>query len=258
MSDLAGKPLDGRIVLIVGATGGLGEAASVACARAGATVVLLGRNVRRLNKVYDAITAAGGEAMLYPMDLEGATPDDHLQLAERLKEVFGRLDGLLHCAAEFRGLTPLEYTDPAQIARAMHINVTAPVWLTSAVLPVMKLSDDASVVFVVDDVDHVGKAHWGPYAIAQQARASLVPMWAKEAEGSTVRISGLQPGPMRTTLRAKATVEDIDPRLRDPEAYAADCVRLLSAVGREVNGRIERVLAPAPAPTRVVLPTLSA
>lgn len=258
MSDLAGKPLDGRIVLIVGATGGLGEAASVACARAGATVVLLGRNVRRLNKVYDAVTAAGGEAMLYPMDLEGATPDDHLQLAERLKEVFGRLDGLLHCAAEFRGLTPLEYTDPAQIARAMHINVTAPVWLTSAVLPVMKLSDDASVVFVVDDVDHVGKAHWGPYAIAQQARASLVPMWAKEAEGSTVRISGLQPGPMRTTLRAKATVEDIDPRLRDPEAYAADCVRLLSAVGREVNGRIERVLAPAPAPTRVALPTLSA
>ena len=258
MSDLAGKPLDGRIVLIVGATGGLGEAASVACARAGATVVLLGRNVRRLNKVYDAVTAAGGEAMLYPMDLEGATPDDHLQLAERLKEVFGRLDGLLHCAAEFRGLTPLEYTDPAQIARAMHINVTAPVWLTSAVLPVMKLSDDASVVFVVDDVDHVGKAHWGPYAIAQQARASLVPMWAKEAEGSTVRISGLQPGPMRTTLRAKATVEDIDPRLRDPEAYAADCVRLLSAAGREVNGRIERVLAPAPAPTRVALPTLSA
>lgn len=258
MSDLAGKPLDGRIVLIVGATGGLGEAASVACARAGATVVLLGRNVRRLNKVYDAVTAAGGEAMLYPMDLEGATPDDHLQLAERLKEVFGRLDGLLHCAAEFRGLTPLEYTDPAQIARAMHINVTAPVWLTSAVLPVMKLSEDASVVFVVDDVDHVGKAHWGPYAIAQQARASLVPMWAKEAEGSTVRISGLQPGPMRTTLRAKATVEDIDPRLRDPEAYAADCVRLLSAVGREVNGRIERVLAPAPAPTRVALPTLSA
>ena len=258
MSDLAGKPLDGRIVLIVGATGGLGEASSVACARAGATVVLLGRNVRRLNKVYDAVTAAGGEAMLYPMDLEGATPDDHLQLAERLKEVFGRLDGLLHCAAEFRGLTPLEYTDPAQIARAMHINVSAPVWLTSAVLPVMKLSDEASVVFVVDDVDHVGKAHWGPYAIAQQARASLVPMWAKEAEGSTVRISGLQPGPMRTSLRAKATVEDIDPRLRDPAAYAADCVRLLSAVGREVNGRIERVLAPAPAPTRVALPTLSA
>lgn len=257
MSEFAGKPLDGRVVLIVGATGGLGEAASVAAARAGATVVLLGRNVRRLNKVYDAVTAAGGEAMLYPMDLEGASPDDYLELAERLKETFGRLDGLLHVAAEFRGLTPLEYTDPAQIARAMHINVTAPIWLTSAVLPVMKLSDDASVVFVVDDVDHVGKAHWGPYAAAQQARAALVPMWAKETEGSSVRIAGLQPGPMRTALRAKATVEDIDSRLRDPETYAADCVRLLSAAGRGAHGHIERVLAPEPTPTRVALSVLS-
>lgn len=258
MSDIAARPLDGRVVLVVGATGGLGETASIACARAGATVVLLGRNVRRLNKVYDAVTAVGGEAMLYPMDLEGASPDDYLELAERLKETFGRLDGLLHCAAEFRGLTPLEYTDPAQIARAMHINVTAPIWLTSAVLPVMKLSDDASVVFVVDDADHVGRAHWGPYAAAQQARAALIPMWAKEVEGTSIRISGLQPGPMRTALRAKATVEDIDPRLRDPEAYAADCVRLLSAAGHDVHGRIDRVLAPEPSPTRVALPTLSA
>lgn len=258
MSADAGKPLDGRVVLIVGATGGLGEAAAIASARAGASVVLLGRHLRRLNKTYDAVTAAGGEAMLYPLDLEGAAPDDYLELATRLKETFGRLDGLLHVAAEFRGLTPLEYTDPAQVARALHVNVTAPVWLTSAVLPVMKASEDAAIVFVVDDAEHAGKAHWGPYAIAQQARAALVPMWAKELEGTSVRVSGLQPGPMRTTLRAKATVEDIDPRLRDPQAYAADCVRLLSAAGRDAHGRIERVLAPEPAPTRVALPTLSA
>lgn len=257
MSETAATSLHGRVVLVVGATGGLGEAASIACARAGAIVVLLGRNLRRLNKVYDAVTAAGGEAVLYPLDMEGATPDDYLELATRLKDSFGRLDGLLHCVAEFRGLTPLEYSDPAQIARAMHVNVTAQVWLTSAVLPVMKLSDDASVVFVVDDVDHAGKAHWGAYGIAQASRAALVPMWAREVEGSSIRICGLQPGPMRTGLRAKATVEDIDPRLRDPQAYAADCVRLLSAAGRDSHGQIERVLAPEPAPTRVALPTLS-
>lgn len=258
MSPAPDKSLEGRVVLVAGATGGLGQAAAVACAQAGATLVLLGRNVRRLNKAWEAVAKAGSEALLYPMDLEGATPDDHLELAARIKDEFGRLDGLLHCAAEFRGLTPVEYTDPAHIARALHINVTAPVWLTSALLPVLKLSDDASVVFAVDDAEHVGKPFWGAYAASQQARAALVPMLARELEGSSVRVCGLQPGPMRTGLRAKATVEDIDPRLRDPVAYAGDCVRLLSAEGAAFNGLIDRVMAPEPAPQRVVLPTLSA
>ncbi len=252
------RALDGRVVLVVGATGGLGEAASLACARAGATVVLLGRNLRRLNKVYDAVSAAGPEPLLYPMDLEGASPDDHLALAERLQEAFGRIDGVLHCAAEFRGLTPLELTDPAHVARAMHVNVTAPMWLTSACLPVLKASDAASVVFVVDDAAHVGQPFWGPYAVSQQARAAIMPMWARELAGSTVRVCGLQPGPMRTGLRAKAVVEDLDPDLRDPAAYAGDCVRLLASGAEAGNGRIDRVLAPAPSPERVALPTISA
>jgi len=259
-----GKPLDGRIILVVGATGGLGDAASRACARAGATLVLSGRNTRKLEKLYDAVKAEGPEPLLYPMDLEGASPDDHLDLAVQLKEAFGRLDGLLHCAAEFRALTPLEYTDPAHVARAMHLNVTAPIWLTSAVLPVLKASDDASVVFVVDDAEHAGKPFWGPYAISQQSRSALVAQWAAEMAGSTVRISGLQPGPMRTALRGRATVEDVDPDLRNPDAYAADCVALLSAAGAEWNGRIRRVMAEhdtppaqARAAQRIELPSLS-
>ncbi|RMH88679.1 SDR family NAD(P)-dependent oxidoreductase [Lysobacter pythonis] len=239
----AGKSLEGRVVFVAGATGGLGEAASLACARAGATLVLSGRQPRKLDKLYDAVKSAGPEPLLYPMDLEGASPDDHLELAQRLKDAFGRLDGLLHCAAEFRALTPLEYTDPAHVARAMHINVTAPMWLTMALMPVLKASDDASVVFVVDDAEHAGKPFWGPYAISQQSRAALVAQWAAEMEGAGVRICGLQPGPMRTPLRGRATVEDVDPNLRNPEAYAGDCVRLLSPTGRQWNGRIDRVMA---------------
>ena len=258
------QALAGRTILITGATGGLGEAAALASARAGATLILSARNIRKLNKVYDAVKAVGPEPLLYPMDLEGATPDDHLQLAERVKEAFGQLDGLLHCAAEFRALTPLEYTDPANIARAMHINVTAPMWLTSAVMPVLKAAQDAAVVFVVDDAEHAGKPFWGPYAISQQSRAALVAQWAAELPSTSVRISGLQPGPMRTALRGRATVEDLDPDLRNPQAYADDCVRLLSAAGAEWNGRIQRVMAvqdvalPAAAgkPARIALPTL--
>lgn len=267
MSTAAAPRLDGRIILLTGATGGLGQAAAKAMARAGATVVLSGRNMRMLNRLYDVLKDIGPEPLLYPMDLEGATPDDHLQLAERIQDAFGRLDGLIHCAAEFRALTPLEYTDPAHVARAMHINVTAPMWLTAALMPVLKASNDAAVLFVVDDAEHAGKPFWGPYAISQQARAALVAQWAAEMAGSTVRICGLQPGPMRTPLRGRATVEDVDPNLRNPESYADDCVRLLSAEGVAWHGRIDRVMAaqdmpaePLPAaaqkPAKISLPTL--
>ena len=143
--DPATAPLAGRVVLIAGAHGGLGTAASMACARAGATVVLLGRRVRNLERLHDAIARdpQAASPVLYPLDLEGATPDDYAELAQRIGDAYGRLDGLLHCAAEFRGLTPLEHTDPAAFARALHIGLTAPWWLTQALLPVLRKSEDA-------------------------------------------------------------------------------------------------------------------
>ena len=104
---MSGRELDGRVVLVTGAHGGLGSEAALACAQAGATVVLLGRRVPKLGRMYDRITAAGGEAALYPMDLEGASPDDYAELAARIDAAFGRLDGVLHAAAHFSGLTPL-------------------------------------------------------------------------------------------------------------------------------------------------------
>ncbi|MDD9154543.1 SDR family NAD(P)-dependent oxidoreductase, partial [Plantibacter flavus] len=100
----APRALDGRVVLVTGAHGGLGSAAAVACAEAGATVVLLGRKLPKLNRVYDAVAKAGAGPLLYPLDLEGAGPDDYAELADRLHAELGRLDGVLHCAAEFKGL----------------------------------------------------------------------------------------------------------------------------------------------------------
>ena len=148
--------LQGRVVLVAGAAGGLGSAVAIACAQAGATVVLLGRKVAPLNRVYDAAKAVGPEPMLYPLDLEGATPDDYDQLAQALDGEFGRLDGLLHGAAEFRGLTPLQHTDPAHFARAIHVDLTARWWLTQACLPLLAKSDAGAVVFAIDDVTRGG------------------------------------------------------------------------------------------------------
>lgn len=235
-----GHALDGRAVLVTGAHGGLGSTAAMACARAGATVVLLGRKVPKLNRVHDAIVAQGGPApLLYPMDLEGASPDDHLDLARRIGEAFGRLDGLLHCAASFAGLTPLEQTDPAALARAIHVNLTAPLWLTQACLPLLRRAADGAVVFAVDDPARVGRAFWGGYGLAHLGLDGLVPMLQAEL-GNAVRVSGLHPGPMRTPLRAKAYVEEDDVVARDPAQAADACVELLSAEGARHRGTVWR------------------
>ena len=239
----AAAPLQDRVVLVVGAAGGLGAAASVACAAAGATVVLLGRKPTPLNRVYDAAKAVGPEPALYPLDLEGASPDDFDELAQRLETEFGRLDGVLHCAAEFKGLTPLQHTDPADFARAIHVDLTARWWLTQACLPLLSGSDAGAVVFAIDDPVRVGGtgAFWGGYGLAQAAQAALVPMLQAELGADGPRISGLRPGPMRTGLRARAFQPNTDFKARAPETYAAACVELLSSAAADARGRVVEI-----------------
>ena len=230
-------------MLVVGAAGGLGAAASVACAAAGATVVLLGRKPAPLNRVYDAAKAVGPEPALYPLDLEGASPDDFDALAQRLETEFGRLDGVLHCAAEFKGLTPLQHTDPADFARAIHVDLTARWWLTQACLPLLARSDAGAVVFAIDDPVRVGGAgaFWGGYGLAQAAQAALVPMLQAELGANGPRISGLRPGPMRTGLRARAFQPNTDFKARAPDTYAAACVELLSSAAADARGRVVEI-----------------
>jgi len=230
--------LSGRVILVTGAHGGLGGAASLACARAGATVVLLGRKLPKLGRIYDQIAAEGPEPMLYPLDLEGASPDDYAQLAERLESELGRLDGLLHCAAEFRGLTPLLQTDPAAFARAIHVNLTAPWWLSQACLPLLSRAPDAALVFAMDDLSRVGKAYWGGYGVAQHGLSALVGMLHAELARSSVRVAGLCPGPMRTALPAKAYAGGTHRAARVPAGFAPACVTLLSPAGGEHRGQV--------------------
>ena len=242
MSAMAAPPharaLDGRLVLVVGAYGALGRASALACADAGATVVLLGRKVPKLNRVYDAVFRQGGEALLYPLDLEGATPDQYAEMAERIESGLGRLDGILHCAAEVLGLTPLGNTDPAAFARAIHVNLTARWWLTQACLPLLRKAADSAVVFTVDQAAACGLPYWGGYGIAQSALGGLIQTLHAECANSNVRVAGLAPGPMRTPLRAKVFVEEDNSLARDVEEVAPACVHLLSAAGADQRGQI--------------------
>lgn len=230
--------LRGRIVLITGASGGLGAAAAPACAQAGATLVLLGRKVAPLNRVYDAVKAVGPEPMLYPLDLEGATPDDYDQLAQAIDAEFGRLDGLLHCAAEFKGLTPLLHTDPADVARAIHVNLTARWWLTQACLPLLAKADAGAAVFVMDDPQRSDGAFWGGYGMAQSAQATMVNMLQAELGEHGPRVSGYRPGPMRSGLRGRAFQPNADTQARPPDEFAGACVELLSPAGNAWRGKI--------------------
>ena len=239
----APRALDQRVVLISGAHGGLGSAAAVACARAGATVVLLGRKLPKLNRVYDAVAQAGAEPLLYPLDLEGASPDDYAELADRLRAELGHLDGVLHCAVEFKGLTPLEHTDPAAFARVMHVNLTAPWWLSQACLPLLRQSQDAALVFALDDLERVSQPYWGAYGIAQHGLAAMVGMLHAELASSSVRVSALQPGPMRTGLRSRAYADDNDLQAREAADYADACVTLLSSAGAAHRGQVWKVRA---------------
>lgn len=241
--------LAGRVILITGAYGGLGDAAARACAQAGATLVLLGRKVPKLSRTYDAIKAIGIEPALYPLDLAGADPADYEAMADKIVAELGGLHGILHCAAEFTGLAPLELTTPDEFIRKLHVNLTAPWLLTQACLPALKQQVDSAVVFVTDDLSRVNKAYWGPYGIAKAGLQGLVRMLHDETENGPIRVSALEPGPMRSNIRSRAYLEEAAMQCPSPASYANACVHLLSAAGCDHRGQIwtPRVEAKKPA-----------
>lgn len=230
--------LQDRVILVTGAHGGLGSEVARACARAGAQVVLLGRKLPRLNRLYDSIVQDGGQAVLYPLDLSGASPDDYATLAERIGDELGALHGIVHAAAEFPGLTPLSHAKPMDLALAVHVNLTAPCWLTQACLPLLQRVGDGCVLWLINQPAGSGKAYWGGYGMAQAALQSLVPMLQAEQGLAGVRITGLQAPPMRTALRARAYTENTDRAAVDPARVADACVQLLSPAAADRRGSI--------------------
>ena len=234
----ASGSLRDRVVLVAGATGGLGRATALAAAGAGATVVLLGRKVRALEKVYDEIVALNLAApALYPLDLSGATPRDYEELATTIEREYHRLDGIVHAAAHFDGLRPASEIAPEEWMRALHVNLTAPFLLTQACLPLLQTAADASVVFVLDDPARMGKAYWGGYGAAKHAVAGIASILHEETENSSVRVHALLPAPMRTALRRTAYFGENTLALPTPDASAAAVVYLLGAQGSAARGK---------------------
>lgn len=209
--------LKDRVILVTGAGDGIGRAVAGRLGAYGATVILLGRTIRKLEQTYDAIEQAGGpKPAIYPMNLEGATPRDYADLAQVLESEFGRLDGLLHNAALFEGLTPIANYDIELWYRILQVNLNAPFLLTQALLGLLHRSSDASVVFTDDQVSVIGQAYWGAYAVAKGGARTLMKLLASELETNTqIRVNSIDPGRVRTAMTLK-----IYPG-REPEAWAS-------------------------------------
>src|SRR5690606_32630040 len=215
----AANLLQERVILVTGAGSGIGRVAALTYAGLGATVVLLGRTLSKLEAVYDEIEAAGSpQPAIYPINLEGAAEKDYRDMCDTLNSEFGRVDGILHNAADLGDRTPLkDYALPTW-QRLLQVNVTAPFMLTQALMPLLEAADDASVIFTGSGVGRQGRAYWGAYGVSKAATENLMQTWAAELDGcSAIRCNSINPGATRTAMRAAAFPAEDPAALTTPE-----------------------------------------
>jgi NAD(P)-dependent dehydrogenase (short-subunit alcohol dehydrogenase family) len=234
-----------RVVLVAGACGALGSAVARAAAAAGATVVLLGRRVAPMERLYDELASSGAPTpAIYPLDLAGASPDDYAALAQAIASQCGRLDAVVHAAAHFAGLAPLGLTGAEDWVRALHVNLSAPFLLSQACLPLLAESGNGTLVFVLEDETRVTRPYWGGYGVAKCGLDALVGMFADELENQPVRVVALQPAPMRGGVRARAYMAEDPGMVETPARAARVCVAAIAAESTRRSGRID-LRAPA-------------
>jgi NAD(P)-dependent dehydrogenase (short-subunit alcohol dehydrogenase family) len=231
--------LKGRAILITGAGSGLGRALAIECARAGASVILSGRNGAKLDRVYDEIEAMGApQPAIAVLDLAIATAVDYDGLARIIGEEFGRLDGLVHAAGLLGDRTPLEQYDVPTWCKVLHVNLTAPFILTQVLLPNLRKSEDASIIFVSSGVVKQSRPFWGAYAVSKTGLESVRSMLSEELEGeANIRVNSVNPGRMRTAMRAAAYPAEDPNTVPTAESVSGPFLYLLSARGRGIDGR---------------------
>lgn len=234
-----GNLLQDRVILVTGAGQGLGRAAALAYARHGATVILHGRKVKKLESVYDEIEAIGkAQALIYPLDLERAEDKDFLTIAQAIAEQLGRLDGILHNAAMLPGLSPLEHQSVAQFRALLQVNLLAPFALTKACLPLLKASPDASVIMTSSSHALNPSAYWGGFAVAKAGVEVLMKIQADEWDAiPNLRINTVVPGVVNSPQRVITHPGEIKQAMRKPEDLMAIYLYLMGSDGRGVNGQ---------------------
>jgi NAD(P)-dependent dehydrogenase (short-subunit alcohol dehydrogenase family) len=218
--------LSGRIALVTGASRGIGRAAALALAKAGAHVILVARTVGGLEEADDEIQKVGGTATLVPMNLRDGDAID--RLGASIFERWGRLDAFFGNAGVLGQLTPLAHLEPKVFQEVMEVNVTANWRLIRSLDPLLRLSDAGRVLFVTSGAARKHTAYWGAYSISKAALESMALTYAAECEGTKIRVNLINPGPMRTAMRRKAMPGEDPATLPVPEEMTPKIVEMLS------------------------------
>ena len=232
------RHLEGRIIMVTGASDGIGRALAVHAAELGAQVILHGRDPHKLAEVYDEIEALDGAARpsIAVLDFATADADAYRSLYTSIEQEFGRLDGLVHNASVLGNRHSIEQYDPGEWQQVMHINLTVPFVVTQLLLPMLRKSDDPTVIFTSSGVGRIGKAFWGAYSVSKFGTEALSQILAAENEHTTARFNCINPGPVRTKMRLAAYPAEDRDALKTPRGILPTYVYLLGPDSRGVSG----------------------
>ena len=236
---LSDYQLKNKIILVTGANQGIGKAASIKYASLGAKVILLGRDLKSLEKVYDEIIKHKySEPMISLMDLEKADGNDYQAVYENMMNEFGKLDGLLLNASILGDRSPIAHYDSETWVRTIHVNLTTQFLLTKSLLPALTESDSASVIFTSSGVGKVGKAFWGAYSVSKFGVEALSQILSAEHEDqSTIRFNCINPGATRTKMRKEAYPYEDEMKLKNPDEIMEKYVWLMSDESKKITGQ---------------------
>ncbi len=229
--------LEGKVILVTGANRGFGLAITMDLAKAGATVIMLGRDLGSLEYAYDAVVDAGyKEPILYPLDLEGATPENYQELQDNILDKFKKLDGLIHNAAILGTQMPIDQYDIKLWYSTLQINLSAPFMLTQFLIPALMKSDDARILFLSSTVGRKARAYWGAYSVSKFGIEGFAKTLSEELEKTQITVNTINPGKIRTEMRRTAYPAEDASTVPKPEEKSSVIVYLLSNEGSKING----------------------
>lgn len=226
-----------RVILVTGASAGIGQQAAISYAEQGATVILLGRNITKLEQTYEQIEAAGfPQAAIIALDMRNATKQHYIDMIDTIEQQFGRLDGILHNASLLGTLSPFEQIEENEFDDLIQVNVKAAFLITQAALPLMHKSAYANVIFTSSSVGHCGRALWGSYAISKFATEGMMQVLADELRETNIRVNAINPGATRTAMRASAYPAEDATLLKTPLDLMPLYLRLITTTDKETHG----------------------